>query len=158
MAAMSTHPLSVGRAERLYIKCSSSSAAYSQPSRTNYRRAVAARHRRRRDDAAAPSVSAPAHRAARPAHDVSCHVSTSSSSPSSSSPSTASVTLVIKIHATLVGLALHSRRCQIGYVDHTGCHQLVPATTRPTSVVTALPRGCQSMFTWTIQVSSMVVF
>jgi hypothetical protein len=30
--------------------------------------------------------------------------------------------------------------CQIGHVDHTGCHQLVLSSIRPTRVVTP---GCQ---------------
>jgi hypothetical protein len=31
--------------------------------------------------------------------------------------------------------------CQIGYMDHSGCHQSVIFTIRPTRVVTPLPRG-----------------
>jgi hypothetical protein len=40
--------------------------------------------------------------------------------------------------------------CQIGYMDHTGAHQLVLSTIRPTRVVgLSLPGGVR-LVTWTI--------
>jgi hypothetical protein len=34
--------------------------------------------------------------------------------------------------------------CQIGYMEHTGCHQSASSTMRPTRVVTPPPRGCHA--------------
>jgi hypothetical protein len=42
--------------------------------------------------------------------------------------------------ARFYGRFVHSQVCQIGYVDHTGCHRLVFLTIRSTRVVTP---GCQ---------------
>ena len=122
MAAMRTHPCSVGRGAEssLALKCSkvannklatitSGGIGYSQRN-CHARRGAAAMRRRINDASSSVCVNASAsHRtAARPAHDVSCRVSTSSSSSSSSSfgaggivPATACVTVNINVHAEL---------------------------------------------------------
>jgi hypothetical protein len=51
-----------------------------------------------------------------------------------------------RAHQPLLAAKLAEHRvvtpgCQIGYMDHTGCHHLVSSTIRPTRVVT--PGGCQ---------------